>query len=240
MGGREFLNEIDITRWCLFISDDLLIEANKINYIKDRIDKVIPNPIKIYRMNSSREATKKLALKPHKFGELRYKNTKSMIIPATTSERRKYIPIGFYEIKKNIVISNSAQAIYNAEYWIFGVIHSYIHNVWVKSVGGYLGTSIRYSTILCYNTFPFPKITQTQKNKIEELVHIILDERDKNYTKTMAELYDPKKMPEGLKTAHHNLDLYIESCYRDKPFENDEERLEYLFKLYEKMVKEEK
>ena len=79
-----------------------------------------------------------------------------------------------------------------------------------------------------------------QKEKIEELVNIILDERDKEYLKTLAELYDPDKMPDGLKKAHENLDLYIESIYRDRPFSSDEERLEHLFKLYEKMIKEEK
>ena len=99
---------------------------------------------------------------------------------------------------------------------------------------------IRYSAALVYNTFPFPKITQTQKEKIEELVNIILDERDKEYLKTLAELYDPNKMPDGLKKAHENLDLYIETIYNDKPFSSDEERLEHLFKLYEKMIKEEK
>ena len=114
-----------------------------------------------------------------------------------------------------------------------------MHMAWVRAVGGSLETRIRYSSVLCYNTFPFPKITQTQKEKIEELVNIILDERDKEYLKTLAELYDPNKMPDGLKKAHEKLDLYIETIYRDKPFSSDEERLEHLFKLYEKMIKEE-
>ena len=111
--------------------------------------------------------------------------------------------------------------------------------IWMKNIGGKLKSDYRYSAALIYNTFPFPKITQTQKEKIEELVNIILDERDKEYLKTLAELYDPDKMPDGLKKAHENLDLYIESIYRDKPFSSDEERLEHLFKLYEKMIKEE-
>ena len=111
--------------------------------------------------------------------------------------------------------------------------------IWMKNIGGKLKSDYRYSAALVYNTFPFPKITQTQKEKIEELVNIILDERDKEYLKTLAELYDPNKMPDGLKKAHENLDLYIESIYRDKPFSSDEERLEHLFKLYEKMIKEE-
>lgn len=234
-GGQDFI--VNIQRYCIWINDKDIEEASEIKFINERI-----NRVRKYRNSSIREATKNLANQAHKFGEIRHQNTNSIIIPATTSERRKYIPIGFYDKKENIIISNSAQAIYNAEYWIFGVITSQMHMTWVKAVGGYLGTSIRYSSVLCYNTFPFPKITQTQKDAIEELVHLILDERyrDKNYLKTMAELYDPNKMPEGLKTAHHNLDMYIEKCYRDKPFESDEERLEYLFKLYEKMIKEEK
>jgi len=114
-----------------------------------------------------------------------------------------------------------------------------MHNIWIHAVSGRLETRIQYSNTICYNTFPFPKITNNQKNEIEKLVNFILDARDEEYTKTLAELYDPDKMPDRLKEAHKNLDLYIEQCYRKKPFESDEERLAYLFKLYEKMIKEE-
>ena len=143
-------------------------------------------------------------------------------------------------LPKETIILSSAAAIYNTELYVFGVLSSKIHMQWVKLTAGKLRGDTRYLSALSYNTFPFPKISQTQKENIEELVHLILDERDKNFPKTMAELYDPNKMPEGLKLAHHNLDIYIEKCYRDKPFQNDEERLEYLFRLYEKMVKEKK
>lgn len=139
-----------------------------------------------------------------------------------------------------ILLLNSAYAIYDANLVTFAVITSYMHMIWVKIFAGRLKSDYRYSSNLCYNTFPFPKINQTQKEKIEELVNIILDERDKEYLKTLAELYDPNKMPDGLKKAHEKLDLYIETIYRDKPFLSDEERLEHLFKLYEKMIKEEK
>ena len=111
-----------------------------------------------------------------------------------------------------------------------------MHMVWVKAVGGSLETRIRYSSVLCYNTFPFPNISQKQKDEITEFVFAILDEREKHSQKTLAQLYDPDKMPEGLKKAHHALDIAIEQCYRSKPFENDEERLEYLFKMYEEMT----
>ena len=122
---------------------------------------------------------------------------------------------------------------------LFGLITSYMHMLWMKTVGGKLKTDYRYSKNVVYNTFPFPKITNNQKNEIEKLVNLILDARDEEYTKTLAQLYDPDKMPDRLKEAHKNLDLYIEQCYRKKPFESDEERLAYLFKLYEKMIKEE-
>lgn len=230
-GSSEFIQGIE--RYCLWISDSNLEEALSINSIKMRIEKVEQT-----RLSSKDESLQKLATRPHQFRDLNEAKTMSLIVPIVSSERRKYIPCGFLD--KEYIISNSAQAIYDAQYWNFGIISSYMHMVWMKTVAGRLKSDYRYSASLVYNTFPFPKITQTQKDAIEALVHLILDERDKNYLKTMAELYDPNKMPEGLKTAHHNLDMYIEKCYRDKPFESDEERLEYLFKLYEKMIKEEK
>ena len=110
---------------------------------------------------------------------------------------------------------------------------------WVFAIGGYLGTSIRYSISVCYNTFPFPQISDKQKKELEQHVYNILAEREKHSEKTLAQLYDPDKMPEGLREAHHQNDLAVERCYRSRPFESDEERLEYLFKLYEQMIEEE-
>ena len=85
-------------------------------------------------------------------------------------------------------------------------------------------------------TFPFPNINQAQKDLLAECVFNVLDEREKYSEKTLDQLYDPDKMPDGLKEAHHQLDLAVEACYRKKPFIDDEERLEYLFKLYEEMI----
>ena len=231
INGADFLR--GNLKYCLWISDREKDEALKNDIIKDRVNK-----IKILRENSEREATQKLSSIPYKFGEIRHRETPSIVAPTTSSERREYIPAGF--LTSDTIIANATNAIYDAEAWIFGVISSKIHMVWIKAVAGRLKTDYRYSSALVYNTFPFPKITQTQKEKIEELVNIILDERDKEYLKTLAELYDPNKMPDGLKKAHETLDLYIETIYRDKPFTSDEERLEHLFKLYEKMIKEEK
>jgi hypothetical protein len=110
---------------------------------------------------------------------------------------------------------------------------------WVRIVGGRLKTDYRYSSALCYNTFPFPSISKQRKEELTKCTFRILEEREKHSDNTLAQLYDPDKMPEGLKEAHQQNDLAIESCYRSKPFESDEERLAYLFKLYEKMIQKE-
>ena len=130
--------------------------------------------------------------------------------------------------------------IYDSDPWVFGVISSKMHMVWVKITGGYLGTSIRYSSALCYNTFPIPPLTTKQKEDITRHVYEVLEEREKHPEKTMAQLYDPEMMPTGLREAHRSLDLAIERIYRSKLFLSDEERLEYLFALYERMIAEEK
>ena len=112
--------------------------------------------------------------------------------------------------------------------------------LWVSSVAGRLKSDYRYSSTLCYNTFPFPTISKQRKEELTQSTLKIIDERLKHSEKTMAQLYDPNKMPEGLREAHRQNDLAVERCYRSTPFSSDEERLEYLFKLYEKMIQEEK
>jgi hypothetical protein len=112
--------------------------------------------------------------------------------------------------------------------------------VWVRVVAGRLKTDMQYSNTLCYNTFPFPSVSNQHIEELTKCAFRILEEREKHPEKTLAELYDPDKMPEGLKEAHRLNDEAVERCYRSTPFNSDEERLEYLFKLYEKMVHEEK
>lgn len=226
-GSQEFINGQN--KYCLWITDEMKNLAYEISFVKTKIEKC-----QIHREQSDREATNKLANISHKFAEIRFKNTDSIIIPATSSERREYIPLGF--LTNTTIISNSANAIYDAEPWILGVISSRIHMTWMRTVAGRLKTDYRYSSALVYNTFPFPNISEKQKGMISEHVFNILHEREQHSEKTLAQLYDPDKMPADLKEAHHLLDLAIERCYRAKPFESDEERLEYLFGLYEEMV----
>jgi hypothetical protein len=225
-GSKEYIN--DLTRYCLWIENDNLALALLIPPRKEKIDKV----------RKSREEGGKIAKNysnsPHRFYMTNRPKASQILIPRVSSIRRDYIPTGF--LNRDTIISDSAQAIYDPEQFVFAVINSRMHMVWVRALAGRLKSDYRYSAVICYNTFPFPPITEIQKAELETHVYNILEQRAKHTEKTLAELYDPEKMPEGLLTAHQNLDIAIEKCYRDKPFENDEERLAHLFKLYEEMI----
>ncbi|WP_435357784.1 class I SAM-dependent DNA methyltransferase [Emticicia sp. SJ17W-69] len=231
MGGDDFIN--DKKRWCLWIEDSQVIEAENIPPIKVRIDNC-----RIFRLNSQKEATVKKSQYSYKFDEIKHKDTTSIIFPIISSFRRFYIPIGFLD--QNTVISNKAQVIYDAQPFIFSVLTSKLHMLWLSITSSRMRNDYQYSNTLSYNTFPFPPISERQKQELEQSVYRILEEREAHSEKTLAQLYDPDKMPEGLREAHHQNDLAVERCYRSKPFESDEERLEYLFKLYEQMIAEEK
>jgi len=231
VGSEEFIKRIN--RWCLWISDETLINAKNIPEIKNRIDNV-----RKFRAKSKKNATQESSKNPHRFGEVRFNHSKGIIVPRVSSDRREFIPVGFLD--KNTIILDSAQAIYDVEPYVFGVISSKMHLAWVKITSGKLKNDYRYSSALSYNTFPFFEINKSQKEQIKYHVQNILEERERHPEKIIAELYDPKKMPTGLREAHQNLDAAIERCYRSKPFESDEERLKHLFKLYEEMIHSEK
>ncbi len=231
IGAKEFF--YNLNRYTLWIEDSNLTEA----LMYDEIKKVIKD-VKKYRLKSDREATRKLAEVSYRYGEVRYKNSNGIVVPGLSAERRAYIPLGF--VTENTIVTNLCQIIYTNEVWLFGVLSSKMNNLWVRSTSGYFKKDIRYSPILSYNSFPFPFINTVQKREIERNVFNILSEREAHSEKTLAELYDPVKMPKGLKESHYQLDLAIERCYRSRPFESDEERLEYLFKLYEQMIVEER
>lgn len=228
VGSAEFIKGIE--RYCLWINDENLQFAKSIPPIQKRLDEV-----EIFRLNSGRKQTLSTANVPHKFTEDRHVETESLIVPIVASEKRRYIIAGV--LNAGEIIPNSARVIHDFEPYTFGVISSYMHILWVKAVGGKLKTDYRYSAQLCYNTFPFPDITTKQKENLNQYVFDILDERAKHPSKTMAQLYNPTTMPKGLRQAHQALDTAIEQCYRLQPFKNDTERLEYLFKQYEEMLK---
>ena len=227
MGSAEFIR--NIKRYCIWIEDKDAKEANQIVDIKNRIEKV-----RLFREKSERGKTLETAETPYKFTEIRHRESPAIIAPIISSESRDYIPFGF--INEGIIVPNSARVIYNPEPWIFSVITSKMHMIWVRAVAGRLKTDIRYSGTICYNTFPFPSITAQQKESLTTHAYNILQEREKYPNKTMADLYDPDKMPDGLREAHKYLDLAIDQIYRSKPFESDEDRLAHLFKLYKEMI----
>jgi hypothetical protein len=229
-GANEFINGIE--RWCLWIKDENLKDALEIHLIAERIER-----IKEFRSTGG-EVARGLLNRSHQF---RYTHTakKSLIIvPIVSSSRREYLPIGM--LAAEYIILSSAAAIYDSEPYVFAIISSRIHMLWVRLTSGKLRGDIRYLSALSYNTFPFPNINTQQKQELDKSVYKILEEREKHSEKTLSQLYDPNKMPQGLREAHHKLDIAVERCYKSKPFENDEERLEYLFKLYEQMIIEEK
>lgn len=231
VGSDEFIN--GITKYCLWVNDKDLEEVNSNEFILNRFEKVAES-----RKKSPNKGISSFHDKPHKFVYITYSESASIIIPSVSSEKRIYIPIGFLD--SNCIVTNAAYVIYNPEPFLFGLLSSKIHNIWVKSVAGRLDSRIRYSSNLCYNTFPIPNLTNDQKQIIESCSFNVIQKRENYSEKTLGQLYDPDKMPQGLGMAHHQLDLAVERCYRSKPFKSDEERLEYLFKLYEQMIEEEK
>lgn len=227
VGALEFIRGIE--KYCIWIEEEQKELAYSLLHINERIEKT-----KQARLKSKRPSTQELSVIPYKFAEIRYLPTESIIIPSVSSEKRDYIPIGFLGADDIIVAPNFA--VYHAQPWLFAVLTSRIHMVWVRTVGGRLKTDYRYSAKLCYNTFPFPNISEKLKETLKEYVLCILDERAKYPEKTMAQLYDPDSMPAGLRLAHQQLDEAVERCYRLQPFSTDTERLEYLFRLYEEMI----
>jgi hypothetical protein len=229
IGGDEFLQGLE--RFCLWIEDNELKEANSINEIKKRIQLV-----KEFREDGG-DVARTLVHKSHQF---RYRNTAKeslILIPCTSSERREFLQCGFFD--SSYITMNSAQVVYDSEPYIFGILSSKMHMLWSKATAGCLESRLRYSAMLCYNTFPVPQLNKANKDEIYKKSLDVLAEREAYSEKTIAQLYDPDKMPDGLRDAHHQLDLAVERCFRSKPFETDEERLEYLFKFYEQMIDDE-
>ena len=225
-GADDFIK--NKKRYCIWIREKELPEAILIPLFKERIDNV-----RKYRKQGG-EVARSLVDIPYRFRYIHEANDSILILPRTSSEKREYIPIGF--LNAEYIVTDAAQVIYDPEPYIFGLITSRIHMAWMRLTCGRLESRYRYSVELCYNTFPVPSLSLPQKVYLEELSHTILDARDLHPGKTLAELYDPDKMPKNLRDAHRELDMAVDRIYRKEPFKNDEERLAYLFNLYEKMT----
>lgn len=227
IGNKDFMS--GNKRYCIWVTEMNKEEAYKIEEFRIRFEKV-----KQFRLASKKLATKRKAGCPYLFDEIKHQDLDSIVVPQTGSEKREYLPVGF--INRDNVISNGLRIIYGQEPYMFGILSSKMHMAWVRAVAGRMKTDMQYSNTICYNTFPFPNITPKQKESLTSHVYNVLEEREKYPEKTMADLYDPDKMPSGLREAHRYLDLAIDQIYRNKPFESDEDRLAHLFKLYEEMI----
>ena len=230
VGSIEFLNAKE--RYCLWLVNVTDEELNKLPLITERVRRV-----KEMRLESSDKGTRKLAERPHEFRETN--NPKSyLLIPRVSSERRCYIPIGFMD--ENSICTDRNQIIPDGDIYDFGILNSIIHNEWMRLVTGRLKSDYNYSGTIVYNTFPFPDTTGEQKAHIENLAEEILLARASNAGMTLAELYDPDKMPNDLKQAHSNLDDAVDKLYRPQGFANTEERLAHLLARYEQLLEAEK
>ena len=227
VGSKELID--GITRYVLWIEDDEVGHAEESPLIAERLAQV-----RKHRLASGREATQALAKMPHRFGERRHRPGAAIVVPATSSERRRYVPSDF--VDDRTIISNAANAIYGAELWLFGLIQSRMHMVWLDAVGGRLESRYRYSAVLVYNTFPVPKLSAGDKDTLKTNAIGVLAAREQFPDRTLAELYDPDKMPSVLLDAHKTLDETVDRLYRSLPFESNEERLKVLFAMYEEMI----
>ena len=228
IGSEEFIKGKE--RWCLWIDDNQVDFAITFTENKKRIENV-----KLKRLKSNDKSAQKLAEKPWQTREHPDISKSCIIMPRVSSERRDYVPIGYWPA--DTVINDRCYVIYDAPLWLFSMLVSTMHMVWMRTVCSYRGTSLSYSNLLCYNTFPFLTLSENQKKALEDSALRILEAREMHYTETMAQLYDPDKMPDDLRAAHESNDLLVDSLYRRTGFENDNDRLQELFRRYKEAVR---
>jgi hypothetical protein len=228
ISAHEYINGLN--RWCLWLHNAEPAELKSLPLVMQRIDNV-----KRYRLLSTREATKKLAATPYLFGEIRQPETSYVLIPRVSSEKRTYVPMGFFEAES--IVSDTCLCIPKATLYHFGVLTSMMHMDWVRYVCGRLKSDYRYSNTLVYNNFPWPAVpTAAQIKAIEEKAQAVLDARAQFPSNTLADLYDPRTMPPVLLKAHQALDKAVDTAYRKQPFTSDRERVEFLFAEYQRLT----
>ena len=189
--------------------------------------------VREHRESSSREATRKLAQTPSLFGEIRQPESGHyLLVPSTSSERRKYIPIGF--MNSSDISSNANLLVPNATLYEFGVLTSQMQMAWMRTVCGRLEMRYRYSAQIVYNNFPWPDASEAQKAAIIQKAQAVLDARALFLDSSLADLYDLNTMPPVLTKAHTALDSSVDKLYRKTAFPDDAARVALLFELYGK------
>ncbi|QQS28952.1 MAG: class I SAM-dependent DNA methyltransferase [Sphingobacteriales bacterium] len=226
LSGDEFINGKN--RWVLYLEDSDPKEIRSLPLVKDRIESVAN-----YRASSTKAQTRETAKTPTLFAEPRQPKSDFLLIPRTSSENRKYLPLGFYS--KDFIVNDSCTALPNATLLHFGILSSSMHIAWVKYTCGRLKSDFRFSSSIVYNNYPWPENpTDKQIKAIETAAQKVLDARTEFPNSSLADLYDPLTMPPSLIKAHNELDKAVDLAYRPQPFTSEANRMVFLFELYEK------
>ena len=228
LGATEFINNKE--RWCLWLEDISPMQIKNTPPIYEAVKKV-----KKHREESNRDATRKLADTPTLFGEIRQPKTDYLLVPSTSSERRKYIPIGF--ISTDVISNNANLVVSNASLYELGVMTSNVHNAWMRAVCGRLKSDYRYSVKIVYNNFPWPAPTNEQKANIERTAQAILDARALYPDCSLADLYDELTMPVELRKAHQENDKAVMRAYGFSIKMTESECVAELMKMYQELTK---
>ena len=228
IGAREFINSIP--RYCLWLVNITPAEIRKMPLVMKRIEAV-----KEMRLASNDAGTRKLASTPHLFRETVNPDS-SVVVPRVSSERRKYVPMGF--IGKDIIVTDAILLIPDASRYHFGILESNVHMAWMRAVCGRLKSDYRYSKDVVYNNFPWPTPTDEQKAKIEQTAQAILDARAKYPDSSLADLYDDLTMPVELRNAHQDNDRAVMQAYGfNVKTMTESQCVAELFKLYKELTK---
>ncbi|UTA78269.1 class I SAM-dependent DNA methyltransferase [Halomonas sp. XH26] len=231
IGSMEFFS--GSLRWCLWLvgaPEEIL----SIPEVKSRVDAV-----RDLRVDAGHAAALLGATRPHQFLQVAQPEEGSYIlVPSVSSERRLYAPVGMFD--HTVIATNLVQMIPDGSLYEFAILSTQMHMDWLRLVGGRLESRYRYSATIVYNTFPWPDVSEHKRKEIEKLGRVVILARAAHPDKTMAQLYDPDKMPENLLEAHQALDRAVEKLYRDRPFRDTAERQEYLLARYEELIEAEK
>ncbi len=227
VGGAEFIR--GLVRRSIYIDDARNLSETQLNEFS-----AIFQAVRDYRASSNRAATRKLADVPMLFAERRHVQREKIFVPQVLSERREYVTAGLMG-KDDLVIAPHMQII-EGKLHEFALLSSRMHHVWVATVCGRLKSDIRYSNLLGWNTFPLPVLTSKNRFDLARCGGDILLAREAHFPSTIAELYDPEKMPQNLRDAHEQNDEVLERIYVGRCFKNDTERLEALLGLYAKLI----
>jgi hypothetical protein len=227
VGSEEFIN--GGSRWILALHGVAPGRLRALPAVADRVAAV-----RAFRLDSKSKPTQALANTPTLYHVNVLPDRPFLVIPEVSSERREYVPIAWLE--PPTVPSNLVRVLLDATVSDFSILTSAMHMSWLRYIGGRLKSDYRYSVGLVYNTFPWPEVSKSARERVERLAQAVLDARADHPGATLADLYDPNLMPVNLRKAHRALDVAVDRLYRPAPFGSDRERVEHLFGLYERMV----